>query len=243
MQRVIPVHYSYMLYAISLLIHSRIVLVLLATARYCEIYCCEDLDKALRYSDSSWEGLFTSNGWGSFKQFVSNLEVFTVVIELRASPGCTSPYLRNTLVCYPAKTQLIPAVPNSTDFFPAPEKPQHHVYAIVQIQFCLPSSKTRQWLLLPWQCRELGNDVQSSVSLVAQISTVAIFFSTSVTQKKLLAHFSPYVKLTFWGLMKPFNELAGSSCVWHYWCHHEIIVPCCSKYLQLPEAVTYLPST
>lgn len=57
MQRVIPVHYSYMLYAIPLLMHSRIVLVLLATAPHCEIYCWEDLEKALRYSDSSWEGL------------------------------------------------------------------------------------------------------------------------------------------------------------------------------------------
>jgi len=26
--------------------------------------------------------------------------------------------------------------------------------------------------------------------------------------------------------MKTLNELAGSPCVWRYWCHHEIIVPC-----------------
>lgn len=37
--------------------------------------------------------------------------------------------LRNILVCFPAKTQFIPVVPNSTAFFPDPGEPQHHTYA------------------------------------------------------------------------------------------------------------------
>lgn len=59
-------------------------------------------------------------------------------------------------------------------------------------------------------------------------------FPTSVTQKMLLTHFSPYKKLSFWGLTKSLNELAGSPHVWHYWCHDESIVPFWSSRNILP---------
>ena len=119
-----------MLYAFPMLMHSRIVLefswplhlIVRFTAGRTWIQLWDT-------QTAVGKALFTSNGWDSFKQFVSSLEVFTVVIEMRASPGCSFPCLRNTLVRSPAKTQLILAVPNSTAFFPAPEQPQHHAYA------------------------------------------------------------------------------------------------------------------
>lgn len=133
------------------------------------------------------------------------------LIEMRASPGCTSPCLRNTLVCSPAKTQFIPVVPNSIAFFPAPEEPRHHVYASCK---CNPACLAQKpgSSAAPMAVQRIRKRCAVSVFACTNIHS-SFIFPTFVTQKKLLAHFFSYVKLLFWGLMKPMNEWAGRPCV------------------------------
>lgn len=154
------------------------------------------------------------------------------LIEMRASPGCTSPCLRNTLVCSPAKTQFIPVVPNSIAFFPAPEEPRHHVYASCKYNpACLAQKPGSSAAFMAVQ--RIRKRCAVSVFACTNIHS-SFIFPTFVTHKKFLAHFFPYVKLPFWGLMKPMNEWAGRPCVWRYWCHHEIFVHCWSIETYLP---------
>lgn len=123
---------SLMLYA-----ESNTSSLLLHAVCYSSAYVFKDCISSLGHSNSLWftvertwirlrdaqttvgKPLFISYFWGSFEQFVISLEVFTVLIELRASPGCISPCLRNIQVCSPAETQIISVVPNSTACFPA----------------------------------------------------------------------------------------------------------------------------
>lgn len=150
------------------------------------------------------------------------------LIEMRASPGCTSPCLRNTLVCSPAKTQFIPVVPNSIAFFPAPEEPRHHVFASCK---CNPACLARKpgSSAAPMTVQRIRKRCAVSVFACTNIHS-SFIFPTFVTQKKLLAHFFSICKIA----VLRFNETHEwmsrvPLCVWRYWCHHEIFVPCWSN--------------
>lgn len=174
------------------------------------------------------KALLTSNGWGSFKQFVSNLEAFAVVTEMRASSGCSSPCLRKTLVCSPAEIWLILAVPNSAACFPAPPEPQLHGYASRRYNPACRAQKPGSGC-----CSQGSAENQEMMCSLLWLSLhkypQSFIFPASVIQKKLLAHFSPYIKLWFSDLMKSMNELTAIPCVWCYWCHQEGIVSCWSR--------------